>query len=1859
MEEFKIKLGFELDSSSLNSIKKQLNSEIVTQKVKLDLSSASSEIASFKNKFKSTDKVKINVDKKDIEDSKIAYKQLLDIQKQISSSKIKVASLDVNKNKNEISLLNNSIKALTKDYESLNKTFGNKLSITQLGSIQKVVESTNDKIQQINAKSADTQDRNIQRLDNSKRVLSAQLEAFIQTNNLAAESRIKVADLKNELQSCDSVRFQGIKSEFQELKTLADSTSNTAVGFKDILKNTFSQVTSYLGAYASLSTVIGKGKEMYQNVLSVDTSLTDLNRVTDLSVSQQRELYDSLVVSAKNYGSTLTDIIDSTFTWAKLGIDPELSARLSEITTMYQHVGDIDTATAVENLVTSYKGFEDQLLESHDGDMAASIEYIADMFNLVADRYAVSAEGLGNALTRSASSLKLAGNDIQQTMGMSTGITEITQDAEKAGTALKVLSMRLRGATLADFEAIGEDADGLIESTSLLQDKIKQLTGVDIMIDDSTFKSTYQIMQEISGVFDDLSDINRASLIEIIAGKNRGSDITALISNWEQVEKATETAYNAHGSAAAEHDIFLNSLQGKLNSLEASWQSFSNTMINSDFVGGLFDGALALLNTTDGLIKNFGTINTLVVGVSAYLSVFKNTGFFSILNSDADKFSEKMGLMGKTFSELFAAKKEDGFKGFFTALKSPISKSDIDAIHQYNDLLGKGVSMGDAFNLTLTNTSKATQEAAINAKGAAVSQDALNTATKASTVSMIGAKAAAMAFNMVLSFGLSFAIQAVVSGLDMLINAQAKAAEKAKETADKSRQEAEAHSNEVKQLGELISKYEELASKDNIDFSTRSEIRDIQSEIVGLVGNQADRLDLVNGKLGNQLTILKEIETIKAKEALEKNTVAYYDSLREAKSFINSKAGDIKRNAIEIGEPTDELKQILENNKIPYHESWGKLYTENETAVVRNSIASIYAEHDRLTVLKDVMSSDKSTEDYSKVIKDLAEVNEQITNIEDSAYKVIDSIIASDSELSNFVANSSSDIEKYKSILIDAFSKNSEIQNMFENGSINKDDLNLFADSNIFDVFGNSNFYDEWYNQYVENIDIGFKKIKDNFKSKMDLKEFASPFKNENLKLINEFNDYIDSLSDEDKEIAYKISLNVDTSDFSQNDWMTEIESAKNGTSSIFEEKKLSFADIMSNSSDDGLPKLASSYMESIDKLTEAKRAFKKGKLDTKDFFELTKLFPQLSGRANDLDVAINELMGSLQTDIVSQLRSQLDKLDTEEARQQLLALIEIFEQYGNVSFSIDISAETEGMQDFFNAVKESVSSTGLSGDSIKALQARYRDLENYDPSALFEKTYNGIHLNTKALRELESAYEKQQKGKIKSQLQDLVNEYNSLTDKINTCSNSAKQADLYKQRSNIENQIQDVSMLASQYEGLTSAFYKWEQAQSIGEEGDMYDNLAGSLENIKDLYDKGLIGTNKFRTAVQLMSSSDLSSASTDELIAAYEYGYPLMKKYFTDSSDGCINFLEDVQGLNAEWAHMNENGEWNIDFGYGTDQEIADALGINVETVQSILRKMSDYDFNINLDSVFTSLGFIEDKAEVANSKLKEIGKTDITFNFDSKSIEDLESQIDDASALLYQFRNEDGTVNLDLEGAEEAAYILTSLIFQKQSLDKSVILSVDTSDATTDIGNVILKLQEFKGSYNQLELETALGLNTTEAQGKCDGLLTEIQSMNPEILATLGIDLSTIETLNTSISAIDAEVLITAGLDTSKVEEYQAAEHEADGKVIWSNDDSKITSWINEIRSASGVVNWTNNDLNVKTQFSATGYVNWVNPTNSSTSVPTKTARVNGTAHHKGTAFSQGDWGTKDSGEALGGELGTELVVFTMPPYIAIYM
>lgn len=453
------------------------------------------------------------------------------------------------------------------------------------------------------------------------------------TNNTRATKNFgtELQNLKNrlyQLQQSGNATVSNLKiieSEFNQIKIAAEMAGQTGQSFGTVFARAFKRVSNYISSAYIIYQAINSLKQMYQNVLQVDTALTGLYRVTNLSADGYSKLFNQMTESAQKYGATLKDIIDGTTTWVKLGFDTDTSAKLAEITTMYQHVTDLDVETATKNLVTAYKGFQ-KTLDSQYDTADKAITYVADIYDKLGNEYAVSAANVGDALSRSASSLQLAGNTIEQAAGMATGITEVIQDASKAGSTLNVVSLRLRGMK-GELEELGEEVDENVESISKMQTHILNLTNgkVNIFDDNGDFKSTFEIMREIAEIYDELDDAKAADLLETISGKQRANAVGALISNWQQVESATEAAYNSAGTATKEQEEWMNSMQGHLNQLQATWEVLSTSFLNSDALKVLIDFASKFLSLITGAVDTLGTVPTIMLAAFAALS-FKNVG---------------------------------------------------------------------------------------------------------------------------------------------------------------------------------------------------------------------------------------------------------------------------------------------------------------------------------------------------------------------------------------------------------------------------------------------------------------------------------------------------------------------------------------------------------------------------------------------------------------------------------------------------------------------------------------------------------------------------------------------------------------------------------------------------------------------------------------------------------------------------------------------------------------------------------------------------------------------------------------------------------------------------------------------------------------------------------------------------------------------------------------------------------------------------------------------------------------------------------------------------------------------------------
>lgn len=211
--------------------------------------------------------------------------------------------------------------------------------------------------------------------------------------------------------------------------------------------------------------------------------------------------------------------------------------------------------------------------------------------------------------------------------------------------------MRIRGAKT-ELEEAGLDTDGMAESVSKLREEILDLTGVDLQLDEDTFKSTYQILKEISEVWDDLSDISRANITELLAGKRQGNILSALMTNFDIAEQVADTSANrSQGSAQKELANFQKGIEYSLGQFRAAFQEFSTDFITSDLVKGVVDFGTGIIDVLDATIGKFGALKTVIAGLGIAAIV---TDFMGLRTAISQLIT--LGASGiSTFSQLGVA----------------------------------------------------------------------------------------------------------------------------------------------------------------------------------------------------------------------------------------------------------------------------------------------------------------------------------------------------------------------------------------------------------------------------------------------------------------------------------------------------------------------------------------------------------------------------------------------------------------------------------------------------------------------------------------------------------------------------------------------------------------------------------------------------------------------------------------------------------------------------------------------------------------------------------------------------------------------------------------------------------------------------------------------------------------------------------------------------------------------------------------------------------------------------------------------------------------------------------------------------
>lgn len=887
----------------------------------------------------------------------------------------------------------------------------------------------------------------------------------------------------------------------------------------DDLKANAAKMGSWMVLGGVIAGVMRGVTGLYDAVVQLDSAMTELMKVTDETDASYEAFLSDAADKAVQIGTTYADFVDSTASFARLGYNMEDASQLSEVANIYAVVGDeVDGIEGATNsIISTMKAFGIEV----DDTMS-----IVDKFNEVGNRFAISSGGIGEAMMRSASAMAEANNTIDESIALIVAANNVIQDPDVVGTMWKTVSMRIRGAKT-ELEEAGLETEYMAETTASLRKKILGLTnvdgsgGFDIMLDEETFKSTYDIMLGISEVWEDMSDIDQAALLELLAGKRQGNALAAAITNMGDAVKVMDTSLNAEGSAVREHEKWMDSIQAKQQQFQAQYEVFANTILSSDLIKGVFDAGTGLL----------GWLTTLVDTVGALPAVF----------ATVMPFLDKLNLFRTTDQKNWGGS-GTGIAFAWNAQKLELD-NDIKLLDEYNSKIANlGTSTGDltqrqiVWNDTIGKGSdrlrsavKVSDDAAVSSKAYASSMEQASIKT---TLMGVKAKAAAIgvqvlntALNMMIGLAVGLAINAIISGITSLIN-------KSKEAREAALEAGQAAVDSGNELYDLATSYITLSKAVEAGTGSQEELASVQDELIAYLETQGVAVQNLAGDYDDLresvINAAREVMQTNISTALRAADIAKEEAVKGAESWLGT--GSFSTN----DESEKEILQWLYDN--------GYSNSEDIFGLPNSDIWDAFSDptYDELlenrTYLKEAMNalagSEFGTEDndvfawisdaYNKYDGLLKDAIEKI----DSANQLIanDLIMAAESVKS---PTSLEEFETFRNSLIDQLSSN---QNFDADGTYSAEEL-------VDNVLKENSLYSEYLTE-LETQEATAEAIQEKINA---ITEKLIPKDYESLEPgtaahfhsmeawsaeAEELRGKLEALSDEDFEIAYNAVIN-------------------------------------------------------------------------------------------------------------------------------------------------------------------------------------------------------------------------------------------------------------------------------------------------------------------------------------------------------------------------------------------------------------------------------------------------------------------------------------------------------------------------------------------------------------------------------------------------------------------------------------------------------------------------------------------------------------------------------------------------------------
>lgn len=1378
--------------------------------------------------------------------------------------------------------------------------------------------------------------------------------------------------------------------------------------------------------------------------------------------------------------------------------------------------------------------------------------------------------------------------------GIGEALSRTASMANNAGVSLEKTAAMI--ATIKDVTQQSDETIGTsVKSILSRMNNIK----VGKFVDDETGESLNDVEKVLGKVGISMRDVN---------GQFQDSEITidSIAEKWGTFDKNTQKAISTAVAGTRQINSFI--------SVMDNWdkvQSLTDAAFNSDgtaqkkFEENYMTSLEAKTNALKASMENLATT---VVSDDMYAGFLDGAKAVTDFVAQTDLLQASLaglGAAGGAFALNWIGDMIQGFSDLSSAMDIVKATNITDDAFEGLLNLTQGLSksqtklvlsskaLSDAQRIAILmgqGMSHAEAQSAVAAMGLASAQGAAT----ASTVTLSGALKglwATLAANPLIL--IAAGVTAAVAAVSAYNHSIEEAVSSARESGNAWEESHSSLQDNVTKIEELRAALESGTLSEQEAAQAKSELLSIQESLSESYGNQVEGIDLLNGSLTEQLALLDKV------------------AQKEAEAFKNENKKGI-----------DKARTEMEKDRHTYLGQFTEDGSEQSKAI-KKSVEKLQDAYG-----KEVIKLSEGMEGTGAIRIDVdadASTAKEALNDFMSEMDSIQKQYGESDVISSMIDRASGGLTEVKGVL-------DEYQDLYQQAQ----KAELLSDDRLFKADGKKQTASKWLSDYAKSIEAYNKAVSEG--DSTAITQAKSQF------------DAIDAAMSglaEDKMSAYA-------------DQIEEVRSQLNKTAIAADKFNKAVKGQDSSEFGKGVSKTATALKELSLSDTDFKYAF-----ETDGIQDGEEAVQSMVQAAIDCGV-ISDTSASSVNNLVSML-VQLGVISSSTGSQVDAASDAV----------AGLSAEAEAANSALSGIQAATSllTSQNAGKSISVDDFNSEELKDYT-SAL--EYHNGVlQLNADKVRELQKAQADQaiqQNDNLKlekqSQYMQNIAEIEELQDALRGLSDAkGEQAEtiqssidaLLTENDSILNQCSQLDLLSASLREATGAYQNWLDKQNTSESGDMFDDALGAMQHIDDTTQNtdseyyGRIGRESYQAAVEFIIPESVDGQNA-EAVQSY---MDSIEHYFTHDADGNRMGLDVAEfcqsAVDQGLMTIDEaSGQYQI-AGQTTMQDFVDGLNLSMPMVQAFFGEMEEFGGQFSwADEAIKTFGDLGMAAGEAKARIEEAsGGTGMDIQIDVSDIETTEGKISALEHTISQMQDYKGTVGLDASQVEDANTIIQYCITQKQMLEAPAVMSVDTSQVSGEIGNAISLLQQFQQTQDTMELQAAIGADTSEAEGKLNGLVGEIQALSPEVKAKLGIDGTSVASIQASIQGLTPEVMVKAGIDSSEVDAYAAQDKKSGGTVKWKNDTATVDAWATENHTSNGTVIWGNNTANVKTSFSAEGVVHWTNttPPSSGGNSVNGTAHASGTAHYPhlvGHANAKGNWGTKTSGTTLVGELGREIVV-----------